>query len=368
MKKAKFIEKLLGSNLEPEPMDIEPTYERSVNLDKLGDLPQITFLTIKDFLKLNLNSLEETHRAHLNESNMTAENLNANQTDFENLKNSKPQLDEQYVFYQEMKGYLTDFIDCYDEKLPEIEKAEEKWLELYKEKTLNTLNRRHENLRDQNTETSASLSVNKKPLEAAHLRRMAERENRRTKRNVLREIKRKSASSYLSTIELNEGFSTGDEETDENGLRQKKDDILSQLNQSLFTDVLEDFYNFESIKQRFEKWKKLNEQNYKNAFVSLSLPKLFSPLVRIEILDWNPVDKNEPNCLENMKWFKELVSLNKQDLDKNDDDFMLVPYIVEKVVMNKLINIVESVYDPFRPNRVNTFRIFLPIWFERTRL
>ncbi|CAF0932359.1 unnamed protein product [Brachionus calyciflorus] len=362
MKKAKFIEKLLGSNLEPEPMEIESTYEQVLSLDKLNNLPQISFLSIKDSLKTNLNSLEETYRAHLNEYNMTTDNLNANKTDLENLKNSKPSLDEQYVYYQEMKAYLTDYIECYDEKILEIEKAEKNWLDLHKEKAQKILKRRHDNLRDQNTETTRSLTLNKKPFEAGHLKRMVERENRRTKRKLIREEKKKLIKSHLEQIELNEGFSTDDEEslTDEDQFKEKRQFIITQLSQELFNDVLEDFYKFDSIKQRFEKWKKINEQNYKNAFVSLSLPKLFSPLVRAELLDWNPLEIDEPYYLEKTKWFLELICFNKQDLsmDKKDEDFMIIPHIVEKLVMNRLISITESIYDPFSRKQTQNFANF----------
>lgn len=51
IKKTKFIEKLLGANLEPEPMDIESLNEKTLSSDKLSTLSQITFLSIKDTLK-----------------------------------------------------------------------------------------------------------------------------------------------------------------------------------------------------------------------------------------------------------------------------------------------------------------------------
>ncbi|RMZ96909.1 PAX3- and PAX7-binding [Brachionus plicatilis] len=349
IKKTKFIEKLLGANLESEPMEIESSFDKAFAADKLSTLSQITFLSIKESLKTNLNSLEETHRSHLNEYNMTVENLSANKIDLENLKKSKPSLDEQYTFYQELKAYLTDFIDCYNEKIVEIEKTEQRWLEMHKEKCSMVLKRRHENLRDQNSETSLSISASKKPLEPAHLGRTRQRENRRSMRRAQRQ------SEGRHPIELNEGFSTDDEESPEDMevFEKQKQEMLKQLRENCFTDVLEDFYRFNLIKKRFEKWKKLNEHNYKNAFVSLSLPKLFSPLIRFDLIDWNPLEKDLPDFLEKTDWFKELISFQNQNL--SDDDLMLVPYIVEKVVLNKLIAIADSVYDPFSTKQSKNF-------------
>ena len=272
---------------------------------------------------------------------MTVENLSANRTDLENLNKSKPSLDEQYIFYQELKSYLTDYIDCYNEKIVEIEKSEQKWLDLHKERCSKVIDRRNENLRDQSAETTLSLSVKKKPLDTAHIQRIALRE----KRSALRRAQRQNQAQ--NPIELNEGFSTDDEECQEDFelFEQRRQDILKDLKENIFTDVLEDFYNFNLIKMRFEKWKKLNEESYRNAFVSLSLPKLFSPLIRFELIDWNPLEKDLSDFLEKTDWFTELIKFQQKNL--SDDDLMLLPLIVEKIVIQKLIALANSVFDPF---------------------
>lgn len=180
----------------------------------------------------------------------------------------------------------------------------------------------------------------------------------------MREETRSKVTNEIDLIELNEGFSTDDEESQSDGtiFQQKREDILNQLNQDIFTDVLDDFYKFELIKQRFEKWKKLNSSNYKNAYVALSLPKLFSPLIRIELIDWNPLENGDIDFLQKSNWFKQLLSYNKQDLllktdlkSKLDDDFMLIPFIIEKVVLNKLIFLAESVYEPLSSKETKNF-------------
>jgi hypothetical protein len=58
----------------------------------------------------------------------------------------------------------------------------------------------------------------------------------------------------------------------------------------LLNDVIEDFYNFDIIKSKFEEWRLKYPSSYEDAYVSLSLPKIFSPLVRLELLDWNPLE------------------------------------------------------------------------------
>ena len=104
----------------------------------------------------SLESLKETHRAHLNEHNMTVENLNANKTDFEQLKKQKPLLEKQYIYFQDMKAYIRDFIDCYNEKMTEVEKTELSLLNLYKQRAERLLNGRLQDIKDQNLEATNS--------------------------------------------------------------------------------------------------------------------------------------------------------------------------------------------------------------------
>lgn len=53
---------------------------------------------------------------------MIEENFNANQTDFESMKKMRPSLELQYIYYQEMKAFVRDFIDCYNEKVSILER------------------------------------------------------------------------------------------------------------------------------------------------------------------------------------------------------------------------------------------------------
>ena len=130
-------------------------------------------------------------------------------------------------------------------------------------------------------------------------------------------------------------------------------------------DTNENFYEFTLIKTRFEKWNTQFNETYRNAYISLSLPKLFAPLVRTEITDWNPLEKSSSsNYLETSKWFKSLLiynqnelikSLNKPDTEMIGDDFLLIPHIIEKTVLLKLIFMAESYYDPISTSQTIKF-------------
>ena len=60
--------------------------------------------------------------------------------------------------------------------------------------------------------------------------------------------------------------------------------------ESIFSDVLEEFYDLATIKQRLEEWKFGYSDSYKHAFISLWLPNLFAPFGSIQLLQWNPLE------------------------------------------------------------------------------
>ena len=65
---------------------------------------------------------------------------------------------------------------------------------------------------------------------------------------------------------------------------------ITSEEKAIFEDVIEDFSSIDSIKSRFEEWKNKHEDCYTNAYISLCLPKLFAPFIRLQLLDWNPFE------------------------------------------------------------------------------
>ena len=65
---------------------------------------------------------------------------------------------------------------------------------------------------------------------------------------------------------------------------------IMSAEKAIFEDVVEDFSSIDSIKSRFEDWKNKHEDCYRNAYISLCLPKLFAPFIRLQLLDWNPFE------------------------------------------------------------------------------
>jgi len=90
------------------------------------------------------------------------------------------------------------------------------------------------------------------------------------------------------------------------------------------------------------------------------LPKLFNPLVRLQLITWSPL---EPECanFEYMLWFESLLFYGCDDsrLQKGDVDINLLPAMVEKVILNKLAVLAEQVWDPLSSSQTARLVAFI---------
>lgn len=66
------------------------------------------------------------------------------------------------------------------------------------------------------------------------------------------------------------------------------DEILSR-SQALFSDVQDEFCDVKKILSRFEEWRGSYSDSYHSAYISLCLPKLLNPIIRHQLLAWNPL-------------------------------------------------------------------------------
>lgn len=137
-----------------------------------------------------------------------------------------------------------------------------------------------------------------------------------------------------------------DDTTTEKRRRQLRDETIRN-SRLIFADVLLDFCDYKRIAERFEGWKRTHRRSYLDTFAGDSLRRILQPSVRLDILDWNPLEDGAQN-FEEADWAAYLVEygvLDGQD-DAEDPDNNLVPYLVDEVVVPKLAGIVEFVWNP----------------------
>lgn len=72
----------------------------------------------------------------------------------------------------------------------------------------------------------------------------------------------------------------------------------------MFCDVQEDFWEVKKVLSRFNEWRVAFSESYHSAYISLCLPKLLNPLIRHQLLGWNPlqVRYTHTHSVQNPYW------------------------------------------------------------------
>ncbi|XP_068601141.1 PAX3- and PAX7-binding protein 1 [Brachionichthys hirsutus] len=321
----------------------------------ISDLTPVSIDLVKKRLQDRLGQMHASNNANAGRYKQIEEDLSASESAIQQLEGSSNDNAEQYKFLQEMRGYVGDLLECFSEKVPAVLELEAALHQLLRQRASRLVQRRQDDIKDESSEF-ASLS-NKAVMapsldsfgrdrtayqEHSRQRRIAEREARRTRRRQAREQNGKRA-------EHKEGLSSDDEETstDITSFTTEKDRIVRE-SKKIFEDVVEDFHSLDCIKSRFEVWRRHYAHGYRDAYIGLCLPKLFNPLVRLQLITWNPLEGQCPN-FEYMLWFESLLFYGFEEhstVEIGDGDISLLPAIVEKVILSKLTVLAEQVWDP----------------------
>lgn len=307
----------------------------------------ITSEEILNRIRERLNTLREVHRRHeLNYESVELE-LIQSKKEVKEGESRAPELAQRYNYYQKLRVYIADLVECLNEKLPAIVGLESRWVNLYGDKAVDLIDRRRQDVKDEVDEVQAlgrGQIIKRDPEDSARVRRTAEREGRRARRRRAREL------NSVLTKHL-DGMSSDDEVTEQQNLifKQVKNDIEKE-SRELLLDVEDDFSSIKNILKKLQDWKNTDFESYTEAYVPLCIPKILSPLIRLQLITWNPI--MESSDLERSKWYNSLVTYAldpKKKTDeslKKDPDARLIPLVMEKVVVPKLTTIVENIWDP----------------------
>ncbi|XP_032538810.1 GC-rich sequence DNA-binding factor 2 isoform X2 [Chiroxiphia lanceolata] len=318
----------------------KPKFDTSVSL------PPVNLEIVKKRLTERITSLQDVHRAHQREYEKYMEDMESSKMTVQELeKPSNANLN--YKFYRAMKTYVENLINCLNEKLKDINELELAVHALLQQQAVTVSKRRQDELKNESAYIKHVTSGNNKPmeggLEIGEKTQLVEMcEHRRTCRRQAREQSGDAAH--------HEGMSSDDELTPtELGEFQKSKDNVLEDSRKVFEDVHADFCDIRKILLKFQEWKEKFPDSYCDAYISFCLPKLLNPLIRVQLISWNPLENLTE--LEEMPWFRaieefsdaENISESKRD---DDHDQEVLPKVIEKTILPKITAFVKSVWDP----------------------
>ncbi|XP_072807668.1 intron Large complex component GCFC2 isoform X3 [Vicugna pacos] len=249
--------------------------------------PPVNLEIIKKQLNTRLTLLQDTHRSHLREYEKYIQDIKSSKSTIQNLENSSNQA-LNIKFYKNMKIYVENLIDCLSEKIISIQEIESAMHALLLKQAMIFMKRRQDELKHESTylqqlpceaetSTNRSLAVDEKSQWS-----LEEIESRRARR--------RQARALSENCTHQEGTSSDDElhSADMTDFQKSRGDIL-QDRKKIFEDVHDDFCNIQNILLKFQQWREKFPDSYYEAFVSLCIPKLLNPLIRFQLIDWNPL-------------------------------------------------------------------------------
>ncbi|KFP81533.1 GC-rich sequence DNA-binding factor 2, partial [Apaloderma vittatum] len=326
---------------------LEKSQPAKPKFDPSVSLPPVNLEIVKKRLSERITLLQDVHRAHQKEYEKYME-------DMENSKLAVQELEQSsdaalnYKFYRAMKTYVENLINCLNEKLKDINELELAAHALLQQQAARVLKRRQDELKTESAYIQHLTSGSDKPAngglggdERTQLLEMCE--HRRTCRRQVRECS--------GEADHHDGMSSDDELTpaEVTEFQKSKDNVLED-SRRIFEDVHGDFCDIRKILLKFQEWKEKFPDSYCDAYISFCLPKLLNPLIKVQLINWNPLEQNFTE-LEEMPWFRAIeeftdaktVSESKRD---DDPDQEVLPRVTEKTILPKITAFVKSVWDP----------------------
>ncbi|KAL2774112.1 intron Large complex component GCFC2 isoform 1 [Daubentonia madagascariensis] len=310
---------------------------------------------IKKQLNTRLTLLQETHRSHLREYEKYIQDVKSSKSTIQHLENSSNQA-LHYKFYKSMKIYMESLIDCLNEKIISIQEIESSMHALLLKQAMTFMKRRQDELKHESTylqqlsckeetSTNGSLAVDEKTHWI-----LEEIESRRTQKRQARVLS--------GNCNHQEGTSSDDElpSAEMTDFQKRQDDIL-QNQKKVFEDVHDDFCNIQNILLKFQQWREKFPDSYYEAFINLCIPKLLNPLIRVQLIHWNPL-KLDSIGLKQMPWFtavEEFMDSSMEDSKKEyRSDKKILSTVINKTIIPRLTDFVEFIWDPLSTSQTTS--------------
>lgn len=295
-------------------------------------LPAVSFSIIKKRITGKLEDLRVVHRAHEADLRRLQFDVDEAKSSLENLENTAAE--EQLKFYHNMRVYADNLIECLTEKMVLINSVEMDMHSLYIDQAEALFDARRQAVRE----------------ESSPLQQLSFNSDNQSSGDSMADLSGSgSRQEHYSEGQLELGGLPADSEPDpeqQAELQRKRADILKRA-EDIFSDVHGDFSDISKILSRFDEWRRSFPDSYNNAYIGLCLPKLLGPLVRQQLIGWNPLQSDDED-FEARPWYSAVEKFchGQGHMESENADVKTIPAIVEKTVLPKVQGFVELVWDP----------------------
>ncbi|XP_041835433.1 GC-rich sequence DNA-binding factor 2 [Melanotaenia boesemani] len=292
-------------------------------------LPPVSVSVVKKRITGKLSTLKEVYRARQAELRRMEGDVESSKSSLETLEESSSE--KQLMFYRTTTLYVHNLVECLREKVVAINALE---LELH-----------------------TVLSDQMEALLAQRRERVKEQADRLQQLSYNTDVQSGDSANGTGTqckmdveVKTEEDFDIPEDtqpSAEEEQQMQKRIADIQSRSQMVFSDVQDDFCDVKRILSHFEEWRSSYSESYHSAYISLCLPKLLNPIIRHQLLAWNPL-KDVCADFEKLPWFTAAETFchghGHEELEHTDRQTL--SNIIEKTVLPKITAFVDLVWDP----------------------
>lgn len=332
-----------------------------LDLEVLEAMPRFSSADIDSLLSGHLNKLSlslETHRSQLQQLN------EGTQTSQQRLAHNRAIITQNQgnsAFLDQMDDYVENLVETLSAVSPSVTEAEKKLEKARATRTSQLVQRVQQDIDDEAADIQMGLLYDPANPEGSEGPGVAEaRAARRPARERRAQAKRLRRDKARAT---EEGWSSDEEDSLHiHKYNRDKMAIIAEV-KTLLESKPQDCINVAVLKERFNNWKLRHGDLYGKAYISLSMPNVFEPLVRFALLDWEPLEDH----LEEQAWFKVLFDYGipeSGELVDGDPDVNLIPTLVQKLVLPKLTIFVGQSWLPTSVTQTKRLQQLLDSLFD----
>lgn len=121
---------------------------------------------------------------------------------------------------------------------------------------------------------------------------------------------------------------------------------------SVFADAGEEFADLAAVKDRLESFKAAHPREYQTTYLSMSVPALFAPYVRLQLLKWDPLfgaagDASAQPSFDKQAWHEQLFDYGMKNEAgggeaEEEPDADVVPQLVKKLITPLVAHLVSN--------------------------
>jgi len=317
-----------------------------------------TYQQVRDSMMAHLQSVRDTNDVYRTQLQNLKLN-NSEQGSLSTLRMTLKHKSEEYDFYKEIRAYSKELLECYDYIVPKIDQCAQELSRLRED----VLDRESFEVWNRSIQNTYQKALKEYGLDLPQVRHSAEGRAFGVLPTTALEDNSLMNGEIPPSLQVHNSGPVESYKTSEafKKYNEKRHQSLSKI-KHLFDDIEKDFTKTARICTEFEKWKRRFPKSYLNSYMSLSLRKILTPYIRMQLLNWNPLTDHDFSKYEffdaledygnvplpvELQQSGESMSDEAESGEQNQDmDPRILEDLIHDTTMPNLLHFVRHEYDP----------------------